>query len=1087
MDASVGRRLGISLQGIAGLCALLMFANPASVLFGQSASSSPFQARYTASGLASLQRVQDKYATDYIQSGHALGDVTIRYRAAGATEWNEISAASRDAGTQAAGASYRIARLQPTLAGGARVSASVAGPGARMLNADFEPTTSADIGATRFTWTGKKGTTEWVEYDFDQPQSIRSAEVFWAADAGRRINTKLPAAWKVLYETADGWAEVQQENQTPIAADAFNQTSFQPVSTTGVRVQVQLQPDATAGLLQWRLNGQPGRMVQAVDDLKASETFEPAGDALVWTITLRNPGDRAVEVGDLSVGLPMNRHYVGDKTETYTKRVIQHASIAGDGSFIYWMRTNAEGPYLVMTPVAGTSLEYFAELPASRIYNAYIHAAASMEELKARGGNWRLPATQLVLTPRGQAGDSKTYSFRFRWAPDYDGVREVLYQEKLFDVAVVPGMTVPNDLDAEFSLHTRNGDLKIEPEHPEKTEVTSLGERGKDTHVYKVHFGRLGENMLRVKYGEGHYLALDFFVTEPIETLFKKRAAFIVSHEQHTDPAKWYNGLFSQWDMKDHVLRSPDDLDGLQSYAVACDDPELGKAGFVAGKNIAYPEEKEIAAVEYYIRNYVWGGLQETTAEKFPYAVYGIPNWKVNRNSTDPGTKGQEHVWRIYDYPHVVLMYYNMYRVAKLYPATTKYLDSKGYLERAFGTAKAFFTVPMELIHWSAYETGTYNEIVIPVLINALDLEGRHDEASWLRGEWEKKVKYFINDHPYLYGSEYPYDTTGFESTAAMAKYAMERVQAPGKANSGGSEPGGQNDGTRDAFASEVKYEDAKTFLDGQLALNVASRGWLETAYYEMGSDLRGNGNISYTLSYMSQMGGWGILDYAYYQSADPAKYLRLGYPSYLSSFALINSGTAESNYGYWYPGKDNDGGASGGFEPRPWGRAWLGNKEMGHGPWWYSGEIDLGFSGALRDAATVVVDDPIFGRYAYGGTIAQRGGITDVVPRDGLREHLHILTGDQRVHLSLDRDAFAAGRAISYDDGLAHLRFTLENHATSVHSTALALTGLPSGSYRLVVAGKPQPAKVPVDGVLKLEVPVSGREVAVDLERGER
>jgi hypothetical protein len=1048
---------------------------------GQAPSNSPFQVKYTASGVSSLQRVRDKYATDYIQSGHTLGDITIRYRAEGMEPWSEISAASRDGAAQGSAATYTINRLQPTLAGGATVSASVRGVGARVLNAGFEPSNSHDIGASRFTWAGKMGSSEWVEYDFDKPQAIHSAEVFWAADAGRRLSVKLPVAWKILYKAGDDWKDVQQQKQSPIAADTFNQTTFRPVTTTGIRVQVQLATDATAGLLQWRVNGEPARIVQPVDDLQASETFQPSGAALVWTITVCNPTDHSVEIGDLSVGLPMNRHYVGDETETYTKRVIQHGSIAGDGSYIYWMRTNAEGPYLVMVPESGTSLEYFEELPATRIYNAYIHAAASMADLKARGGNWRLPTTDLVLAPKGQAGDRKTYSFRFRWAPDYDGVRDVLYQEKLFDVAVVPGMTVPTDLDAEFSVHTSNTGLKIDAEHPEQTQVTALGEHGKDVHVYKVHFSKLGENMLRVRYGDGQYLSLEFFVTEPIETLFKKRAAFIVSHEQHTDPTKWYDGLFSQWDMKNHILRSPDDLDGLQSYAVACDDTELGKSAFIAGKNIVYPSQKEISAVEDYIRKYVWGGLQETTKEKIPYAIYGIPNWKVNRESPDPGTKGQEHVWRIYDYPHVVLMYYNMYRVAKLYPETTRYLDSKGYLERAFGTAKAFFTVPMDLIKWSPFQTGTYNEIVIPDLIDALDQEGEHDKAAYLRDQWEKKVKSFINGHPYLYGSEYPYDTTGFESTAALAKYAMARVQAPGAPPKAHTLPG------QAAFASQVMYADAKTFLDGQFALNVASRGWLETAYYDMGSDYRGNGNISYTLSYMSQMGGWGILDYAYYQSPNPAKYLRLGYPSYLSSFALINSGTAESNYGYWYPGKDNDGGASGGFEPRPWGRAWLGNKEMGRGPWWYSGEIELGFSGALRDAATVVVDDPIFGRYAYGGTIAQHGGLTEVVPHDGLRERLHILTGGLHVHLLLDRDAFAAGKRISYDDGLAHLRFTLENHATFAHSISLSFTGFPAGSYRLIVDGARQPAQAPVDGALTLQVPSSGEQVAVELIRAEK
>src|SRR5439155_19501902 len=68
-------------------------------------------------------------------------------------------------------------------------------------------------------------------------------------------------------------------------------------------------------------------------------------------------------------------------------------------------------------------------------------------------------------------------------------------------------------------------------------------------------------------------------------------------------------------------------------------------------------------------------------------------------------------------------------------------------------------------------------------------------------------------------------------------------------------------------------------------------------------------------------------------------------HPLDLHSFPTRRSSDLpESNYGYWYPGKNNDGGAGGGFEPRPWGHAWLGNKEMGRGSWWYSGEIDLGY-----------------------------------------------------------------------------------------------------------------------------------------------
>ena len=71
-----------------------------------------------------------------------------------------------------------------------------------------------------------------------------------------------------------------------------------------------------------------------------------------------------------------------------------------------------------------------------------------------------------------------------------------------------------------------------------------------------------------------------------------------------------------------------------------------------------------------------------------------------------------------------------------------------------------------------------------------------------------------------------------------------------------------------------------------------------------------------------------------------------------------------------------------------------------------------------------------------------------------------------------------------AYDDSLAHLRFTLENHAPSAHTITLALTGLPAGSYRLIVDGVRQPAKPPADGALNLQVPISGGHVVVELKR---
>jgi len=427
----------------------------------------------------------------------------------------------------------------------------------------------------------------------------------------------------------------------------------------------------------------------------------------------------------------------------------------------------------------------------------------------------------------------------------------------------------------------------------------------------------------------------------------------------------------------------------------------------------------------------------------------------------------------------VILLYFNMYELAKLYPKMTTYLDKDGYLERAFGTAKAFFTVPFEIQKWSAYETGTYNELVIPDLIQALAESGHKDQADWLRAAWEKKVKYFVNDHPYLFGSEYPFDSTGFESTHAFAKYAMSHVLKPGEIAPPDLPP--------DDFRRAVKYDDAAALLDQQIKLNLACRGWLETSYYYLGSDFRASGSASYTLSYMAQMGGWAIADYALYFAQDPATYMRLAYASYLSSWALLNSGTPESNFGYWYPGKENDGGASGGFEPRPWGRAWLGDKEMGRGPWWYSGEIDLGFDGALRSAATVVVDDPIFGLFAYGGELQQKNALTYVIPKDGLRARFHIVRGSQRLHLLLERDGFAAAQPIAFDDALNRITFSLENRDGRPHETTFRIAGLPSGTYQVAIQSRPLQNLASHDGEdqqVRVDLDSNGASITITREK---
>ena len=509
-----------------------------------------------------------------------------------------------------------------------------------------------------------------------------------------------------------------------------------------------------------------------------------------------------------------------------------------------------------------------------------------------------------------------------------------------------------------------------------------------DRFWYEVSFPKLGEQTLTLTDERGRRTHFDFFVTEPLQTLLEKRGAFIAAH-QHRDPSKWYYGLLAEHNNETGALLGPDNYDrikGWRIYEVSCDDPGLSKPAFLSGKLAELPNEEELRALDLYVEHFVWGGLQCTEEEPYPYAIYGIPDWKTLRESKDPDIGGKLHLWRIYDYPHVFTLYYNLYRVKKQHPDAPLSQTAHTYLVRAYRTAAAMFTVPLELDDWSAFQTGLYNEHNIEGILRALEEEGMAFEKRRLERLWNRKVFQFVQRNADIFGSEYPFDTTGFESTYVLAHHALELAKdeaLPGR------------------FHEEIERRRAMAFLENQHRANVSCRGVLEPAYYWYGSDYRGD-NVHYTLSYMSQMGGASILDYALYHAEDPFEDLRLGYGSLMSSWALLNSGTAESGYGYFFPGKEHDGAACGGFEPLNLGETWLEQPHHG-GAWTYSCEIDLGFCGYLHGAATILAEDPLFGLVCLGGDWTADGEGFAVTPKDGVNRRFHYVDGTHRLHLELN------------------------------------------------------------------------------------
>jgi len=120
------------------------------------------------------------------------------------------------------------------------------------LGDGLEPVSSNDESIPRFTWWAHRGSTEWVQYDFPQRKEVSSVEVYWFDDTGKG-ECRVPKSWRLLYLDDIHWKPVPNAISAGVARDQWNRMRFQPVKTTAVRLEAELQPNYSGGILEWRV------------------------------------------------------------------------------------------------------------------------------------------------------------------------------------------------------------------------------------------------------------------------------------------------------------------------------------------------------------------------------------------------------------------------------------------------------------------------------------------------------------------------------------------------------------------------------------------------------------------------------------------------------------------------------------------------------------------------------------------------------------------------------------------------------------------------------------------------------------------
>ncbi|MFV1965663.1 MAG: beta-L-arabinofuranosidase domain-containing protein [Pirellulaceae bacterium] len=146
------------------------------------------------------------------------------------------------------------APLAPTIASASRPSASHQwrSDDALAMNDQIEPKHSNDHEIPRFTWWDHCGTAEWVQYEFAKPTKVTGVEVYWFDDTGRG-RCRVPQSWKLLYRDGERWKLVKAMTEGGVSKDQYNQVAFEAVKTDALRIEVQLQPAFSGGILEWRV------------------------------------------------------------------------------------------------------------------------------------------------------------------------------------------------------------------------------------------------------------------------------------------------------------------------------------------------------------------------------------------------------------------------------------------------------------------------------------------------------------------------------------------------------------------------------------------------------------------------------------------------------------------------------------------------------------------------------------------------------------------------------------------------------------------------------------------------------------------
>ncbi|KAF4338923.1 glycoside hydrolase family 43 [Fusarium beomiforme] len=684
------------------------------------------------------------------------------------------------------------------------------------------------------------------------------------------------------------------------------------------------------------------------------EWIDVAGD-LGLRFTLTNKEDYSIELGGLGFPAEFNSIFTNRTAEEMQAHCsLSDPYIGQDAGQIRVAPVKGTGSGLVVTPLNGTNtpLEAYRNLEEpwfestdygsqtfEGFYEWQIFTKAWAEKEWKRQEPWNEPTSKML-----EPGESLKFGVRFSLS---ESIRD-------FDKAVrktgnpvalgVPGYIVPRDLPAQLYLQSDSGVSSIAVSPQGAFEISKDGDKQYTLTASSSAWGRV---RVTITYEDGKVQTVHYYMTKATTETLGDLGKFLTTKA-------WFN------ESSDPFKRSPSVMTyDYEKGAIVKQDPRVWIAGlsdeggtgaYVAAmlKQVIQPNTEEVAKLDEFVQTTIWGRLQrqdygvrkslfyyEPSKVDYPYSKHF--DWTSWMSWNEESSAAVD---RAYDYVHVAVAYWSLYRVARAYPELTSKPWS-WYLNQAQKTI-----IRMTQKDVSYRDLGLMGETVFGEVLMDLKREGNDTAADAVESAMKKRAELW-NSQEIPYGSEMAWDSTGQEGVYYWTRHF------------------GFDDSVQKTINSVLGYMP-----------NVPHWGWNGNArrYWDFiyGGKLQ---RIERQIHHYGSGLNSQVLLSAFRDNPADSYLLRVGYAGSFAPLTNINQ----------------DGFPSAAFHSWPDTLKWDG----------ITGDYGGGFTGTVLNSGTYVADDKDLGIVAFGGILSKDGNQYTVLPKDAVRKRVFI--GPLKLMITVD------------------------------------------------------------------------------------